>query len=82
MRAIDSAVSLSRMIKKPLHVLWYTDRTFNCNFDKLFLLPPEIERLEQISLSTLTGQIRSKMTRLLAPAFYDKYCDNDKVLTP
>lgn len=36
MRAIDSAVALSRQCNSPLHIVWFKDQGLKCRFDQLF----------------------------------------------
>ncbi len=36
MRAIDSAVALSRQCNSTLHIVWFKDQGLNCRFDQLF----------------------------------------------
>ena len=41
MKAIDSAIKLSRKANSELHIIWFKDRGLNCRFDQLF----DMERL-------------------------------------
>lgn len=36
MKAIDSAIKLSRKTNSELHIIWFKDRGLNCRFDQLF----------------------------------------------
>lgn len=36
MKAIDSAIKLSRKANSELHIIWFKDRGLNCRFDQLF----------------------------------------------
>ena len=36
MKAIDSAVALSRQCGSELHIVWFKDPGLNCRFDQLF----------------------------------------------
>lgn len=81
MQAMDSAIALSLSIGKQLHVLWYKDRTFNCDFSQLFVVPPQIAHLEQISLQTLRGRIRHRLLKAFGPMMYDTFYDNRKIAT-
>ena len=34
MKAIDSAIKLSRKTNSELHIIWFKDRGLNCRFDQ------------------------------------------------
>jgi hypothetical protein len=50
LRAIDSAIALSKEISKPLHVVWACNSDINCKFSRLFEIPEEIQKLTELKI--------------------------------
>jgi hypothetical protein len=70
MRAMDAAMTLSKKIDKPLHVVWRRNSALNCNFDELFLMPKSIAKLIQVNAKTPAREL---------PAAYDNHIDRKRV---
>ena len=58
MRAMSSAMALSRVTKRPLRVYWSNTPALNCSFDKLFTPIDGVEIVE-----VATGRLRAPFSR-------------------
>lgn len=48
LRVIDSAIDLTTKYKMKLHVIWELNRSCNCKFSDLFVVPKELDRLTEL----------------------------------
>jgi hypothetical protein len=64
LRALDSAIALSKAINKPLHLIWRKNNQaneLNCNFSSLFAIPSVIKKLSQPFTPYLLKKIIKKL---------------------
>lgn len=71
MRALGSAIALSKNINKPLQVIWRRNHHLNCNFEALFLIPPSIQNLIQVDSTELLEGCSEML-----PVVYDQCIDD------
>jgi hypothetical protein len=74
MRALDSAIALSKRLDKPLHVLWRQDRALNSTFEDLFIVP---ESIQSISNLVLEGPALSAQLADLLHILFDRCIDQE-----
>jgi hypothetical protein len=81
MRAMASALALSRAAKQPLTVYWFNTGALNCPYNRLF---EPIDGVEVVSVETKRGRapfspgaMRLKMANLRSP--YDLFLSGDKI---
>ena len=55
LRAIDSALILTRDIQESLDLIWRHDETFNCDFGRLMEIPDGVSSLRQIHMKPPTN---------------------------
>lgn len=77
MRAIDSAVAVSRATDRPLTVLWTLDRELNCRFDRLFDPRALTIVLRTIDLFDPLGRLRYALGVRISRARARPYRDAD-----
>ncbi len=63
MRAIDSAISLSKKTNSDLHIIWDMNSELNCRFEDLWTIPPSIKTLTSINRKTKIGKLIQKFYR-------------------
>jgi len=66
MRSIDSALSLGRKLGLPVTLQWFRNSELNCPFSNLFIFPPDILKVVDVSADGRFGRLRHLMT----PYFY------------
>lgn len=67
MRALDSAISLSKKHQLSLHLIWELDPTCNCKFTDLFVRPDGINSLVQVKAG-----VKTKFLNVIARLYF--YC--------
>lgn len=77
MRAVDSAVSLSRVINLSVRLVWSLDRKLGCPFDPLFEVPAEIVEVRTIDRLSVAGRARARLRRLLGAELMPDFRQQD-----
>lgn len=62
MRALDSALAITRSREIPLKVLWFCNGELNCTFDQLFQRLEKRVEVVNISAAGITGKLRWHLT--------------------
>ena len=61
MRALNASLALSSELGSRLELVWYLDRSLNCRFEELFLIPDGLANILTIDMNCLFGVLAKKL---------------------
>lgn len=79
MRAIESAIVLSKASHSKLIIQWHKDPGLNCDFEKLFKRDPELFSIQTLNYNGIFSQLKKSVRKRLYRYTFDRYFSEEEI---